>query len=838
MSAQIRNHVFVAALLLAVLSGCSGGSGETVEANAPPAAQAGDNTLVYNGPDPSTDDVLNFKLNFWDNLAQTERCGQCHDGSDASAPAFVRMDDINAAYTIANDYVDLSAPVLSAMVTQFSGDGHFCWRGEQSVCADTITNFIENWASASGAEANEVILTAPPEITVEDSKSFPLDSTDFETTIYPILSNPLYCARCHSEDSDTQQQPYLGSSDVDVSYQAARSRINLVTPSLSRLVGRLRNDSHNCWSSCPANADEMEQAITAFSGGIPETVVNPELVVSRALTLQNGIVASSGGRFESNVIALYEFKTGTGFTAFDTSGIDPAADFRLDVDPSSDIQWLGSFGLRINNGRAQVPTSGSVKLNNMIRSTGEFSIEAWVVPDNVAQDGPARIVTYSGGGENGQRNFTLGQTTYDYDFWTRTSLADPGTVTELSTPSADEVLQATLQHVVVNFGPIDGRSIYVNGERVAQNTAQPGNLNDWDPTFAFAIGAEVDGDNQWQGALRFLAIHNRNLSEEEIVQNFDVGVGQKYFMLFGISHLVDIPQAYVVFEVQQFDDYAYLFNRPFFTSLDSSYTGAGDLVMRGMRVGLNGQEVGSGQAYANIDVTINGTNYTPGQGTELSALGALVPIDLNTEQDQFFLSFDYIDYSDDSLVEQVYDRPADPSPTPPAPQPAGPQSDIGVRTFDEIYNTLSQMSTVPVDNPMVMTTFDSVRQALPVNESVEGFLSSHQSGVMQLSVSYCTELVDDPSLRASFFPGFNFAADSVTAFATDAGRDLIVLPLLDAILAHEMDINGTPTSLATVQDPTAVRDELRGLIGSMPETRIAVISTCSAALGSAVMMVQ
>ena len=41
----------------------------------------------------------------------------------------------------------------------------------------------------------------------------------------------------------------------------------------------------------------------------------------------------------------------------------------------------------------------SYKLFDLIRATGEYSVEAWVIPDNVAQDGPARIVTYSGSTE-------------------------------------------------------------------------------------------------------------------------------------------------------------------------------------------------------------------------------------------------------------------------------------------------------------------------------------------------------------------------------------------------------------------------------------------------------
>ena len=55
----------------------------------------------------------------------------------------------------------------------------------------------------------------------------------------------------------------------------------------------------------------MQAGITAMANAIPATVVDPNLVTSKALKLTDGIVASSGGRQEANVIALYEFKTGT-----------------------------------------------------------------------------------------------------------------------------------------------------------------------------------------------------------------------------------------------------------------------------------------------------------------------------------------------------------------------------------------------------------------------------------------------------------------------------------------------------------------------------------------------
>lgn len=812
---------FVAALV-AGLAACSGGSGEGVQESPPPPAEGGDGGVVYNGPVASTDDVQNFKLNVWDNLAGTDRCGSCHV-QDGQVPSFVRSDDVNLAYAEANNIVNIESPSESRMVTKVA-EGHNCWVAEASVCETIITNFIQAWATESGAEPEAIQLDAPTEREVGASKSFPSDPGNYATTVYPLLS--AYCVNCHSENSNTQQQPFLASDDVAVSYQSAKSKINLDDPANSRLVTRLRNEFHNCWDNCTANAMAMQTAIANFSDSIPLTEVDPALVISRASGLPDAFPASSGGRIQTNVIALYEFKTGSGTVAYDTSGVSPSLDLNL----LGNVEWVGSWGIRINDGRAQGPTSTSQKLHAQIGSTGEYSIEAWVIPDNVVQDGPARIVTYSGGQD--ARNFTVGQTTYDYNFMSRSSEADSNGMPMLSTPSADEVLQATLQHVVVNFDPIDGRSIYVNGERVAQNTTQPGNLNDWDPTFALAVGSEVDGNDLWMGTVRLLAIHNRVLSEEDIVANFESGVGQKFFMLFGVSHLVDVPEAYIVFEVEQFDNYSYLFNSPSFISLDTTVV-PDNLVIQGLRLGVNGQEIAVGQSYANLDVTINSDNYINTEtGTPLSNLGALVPLDRGPDDDQFFLSFDRIGRTS-------YARPADPVAQPLPPEPAGEQSDIGVRTFDEVNATLSAVTTVPVTNTLVANTFAVVRQQLPTVETVEGFLSSHQSGVMQLSVAYCTSLINDTTRRASFFPGFNFSANFATAFG-GAGKSQVIQPLLSALLANDIDIGGGTVSLGTSPTPSDLEAELSSLIDKMSssDTQTAVIATCASAMGSAVMLVQ
>ena len=808
---------------LAIFAGCSGGSGQDVQTNIDNTDAEDEGGIVYNGPSPSTDDVQNFKINLWDNLASSDRCGACHV-EGGQTPQFVRADDINLAYQEANAIVDLSAPALSLMVTKV-GEGHNCWRPEASVCADTITNYIAAWGSDSGAEANEIVLTAPVIREVGASRTFPSDPTDvgtsaddsFENTVYPLLAT--YCSSCHAEDAITMQQPFFASSDLDVAYDAAKSKMNLDDAGTSRFVVRLGSESHNCWSNCQSDAMAMENAIQDFADSIELTMVDPELVISAALGLPDGVVASSGGRVESDVIALYQFKTGSGPTVFDTSGVDPA----MDLIRSGNTAWVGSWGLRIIDGKAQASTASSRKLQDLISATGEYSIEAWVIPDNVAQDGPARIVTYSGGAET--RNFTLGQTLYNYNLMTRSSESDANGMPMLSTPDADEVLQATLQHVVANFDPIDGRSIYVNGELVATDPTPGGNINDWDDTFAMAIGSEVDNQDLFAGTIRLLAIHNRVLTEEAITANFDAGVGQKFFLLFAVDSLTGMAESFVVFQVEVYDDYSYLFSSPFFISLDEAAMPGGDINIQGIRIGINGREAGIGQSFANVDFTVNDANYSA-EGVNISPLGAIIAQEKGADEDVFFLTFD-------SIGGTSYNRVVNDPPPPAAPADLPPVSDIGVRNFAEISASIAAITTV--DQVQVLDTFNLVQQQLPTASDIDGFLAAHQAGVMQMSVAYCTELVTGGQ-RDSFFPGFNFAG-SFNA----STRDAVIDPLMDALLANEIDVGGgTMQTLSTQPDSSDFRTRLEELSDDMSgtDTSTAVIAVCAAAVGNAVMLLQ
>jgi len=802
-------------LFALAIAGCGGGASTTENPVTQPPPPAG-----YNGPPPASQDVQAFKLNVWDNLMTGNRCGQCH-GTGGQVPSFVRSDNINLAYEAANGVVDLSNPGGSMMVTKVGG-GHNCWLANDSACADQLTVWIRNWAGQTLGGSRGIDLQPPVLREVGASKSFPTSSALFASTVYPELVQ--YCSRCHSSGAVTPQSPFFAEGDVDVAYAAVRAKINLDTPAQSRLVVRLRDEFHNCWTDCTTSANVMQGVIEDFAEGVPITQVDPDLVLSKALTLYDGTVASGGNRFDNAVIALYEFKTGTGTVAYDTSGVEPALNLTL----SGAATWVGGWGIDLRGGKAQGTTAASRKLHDLIRATGEYSIEAWVAPANVVQE-EAHIVGYSGG--TMVRNFTLGQTMYNYDFFNRSTTTSGNGDPALSTPAANEILQATLQHVVATYSAVDGRRIYVNGELVAGPDPQgAGLLTDWNDTFAFVIGNEVSNDRTWQGVVRLAAVHNRALSQAQIQQNFDAGVGERFYLLFSVAHLVNVPQSYVMFEASQFDSYSYLFNEPVFISLDDAVD-PDQIRIQGVRIGVNGAEARVGQAYAPLDRTVTAAGYEPATGYDLADIGTVVALDKGPAADEFFLSFELIGSNSHPHVE--------PPPSPLSPPPDGdPSSEIGLRTFQEISASMAQMTSVPATNALVADTYNRLREQLPTVENIEGFLSSHQVGTAQLAIEYCNALVDDNGLRATYFPTFNFAASAATAFDTPAERALITGPLVTRAVG---------TAIATQPTAAEITAEVDALIGrlaacggscSADRTEIIVKSACSAVVGSASTLLQ
>ncbi|MBV9695509.1 MAG: LamG domain-containing protein, partial [Gammaproteobacteria bacterium] len=504
-----------------------------------------------------------------------------------------------------------------------------------------------------------------------------------------------------------------------------------------------------------------------------------------------------------------------------------------DLALSGNVTWVGGWGINIGaGGKAQASTSASSKFASMIQGSGEYSIEAWVAPANVTQTN-AYVVSYSG--SNTTRDMTLGQAVMQYEGLTRSSATDTNGMPPLMTSTTGGAAQAALQHVVLTYDPVNGQKFYINGMYTGDaDPAKGGTFANWDNTFALVLGNETTGQRQWQGVIKFVAIHNRALTLAQIQQNFAAGVGEKYFLLFGVSSLSGVSKSYIVFQASQYDSYSYLFYQPKFVSLDPNAAAPVNLKISGMRLGVNGSLAPAGQSYATMNATVGGGNYTAANGQLLSGLGTVVPATLGPANDLFFLAFDQFGSHVHPYVEPVVTI------APPTPDNSA-RADFGVATFERAFHSMARVTGVPITNPTVMSLYMSEQQSLPSTPDIAAFLPSHQTAISQLASAFCSQLVTNQAYRDAFFgTGLDAAINSGGAAffgpSGSANRALVVNTLASKIFGA----NVLPSAqLAAQAEANALLTRIPTLQGYGNATvGTETTAVCTAVLGSAALSLQ
>ena len=246
--------------------------------------------------------------------------------------------------------------------------------------------------------------------------------------------------------------------------------------------------------------------------------------------------------YETATIAKYEFKTGTGNIAYDTSGR------RAGAEPHA----LGRrrLGRRLGHqrqGRRQGAGHRdrvSKKLADLIKSTGEFTIEAWVAQRQ--RRAGRRVHRQLLGGRHGaQRHARAARVPVRGATRAATRPARTATrslLTRRGRPGRAGRAAARGAHVRSRS---NGRRIYVNGDvhrrrrragrrlarRLGRQLRAGARQRDLDQP-PVARRDAPGGDPQPRADAR------RRSSRTSTA-----GVGETYFMLFNVSHLVDVPQA-------------------------------------------------------------------------------------------------------------------------------------------------------------------------------------------------------------------------------------------------------------------------------------------------------
>jgi VanZ family protein len=187
---------------------------------------------------------------------------------------------------------------------------------------------------------------------------------------------------------------------------------------------------------------------------------------SRALTGQEVWTNFTAGpyihsvqkRVDNGLILFYDFSETAGDIVHDRAASGPYAHLRVQ-DPAG-VQWLTPNGLSLRDRTVIASSAAPIKLSAARFSpVSELSVEGWISPAGLWQDGPARIISYSR--DANQRNFTLGQDRREVVFRLRTPTSGlNGMNPELHT--TDQPLRPGIQHLVVTYRQ-GIETLYVNG---------------------------------------------------------------------------------------------------------------------------------------------------------------------------------------------------------------------------------------------------------------------------------------------------------------------------------------------------------------------------------------
>ncbi len=200
------------------------------------------------------------------------------------------------------------------------------------------------------------------------------------------------------------------------------------------------------------------------------------------------------------------------FQTADQPNLSPSADGQprsFTLNPRARARLNGRQGLVLTGGAYLVSDADSALLEACRRS-GQLTIEAFLRPDHLKQQGPARIVTFSSSAN--ERNFTLGQQDDRLIFRLRTPATGVNGVNpEVALCRLDSTAP---RHVAVTYRP--GELVcYLDGKEVYRGRDVQGDFSNWSPQHLL-FGDEWDGARDWAGALEGVAIFSRALGAEEI----------------------------------------------------------------------------------------------------------------------------------------------------------------------------------------------------------------------------------------------------------------------------------------------------------------------------------
>lgn len=156
---------------------------------------------------------------------------------------------------------------------------------------------------------------------------------------------------------------------------------------------------------------------------------------------------------------------------------------------------------------------------------------------------------------------------------------------------------------------------------------------------------------------------------------------------------------------------------------------------------------------------------------------------------------------------------------------------VGVKSFEEIWMTMSVLTGIAPDSGNVDNVYNDIKVQLPSDNDIKSFISVNQVSITKLAAEYCHQLVRDNSARSMTWSTTNFGEAANTALA-GAKKDKIIDDLIkrfwnvQAAQLFEYNMERNELSLLI--------DELKAAeANNSTTTRNVIQATCTAVLSSA-----
>ena len=237
-------------------------------------------------------------------------------------------------------------------------------------------------------------------------------------------------------------------------------------------------------------------------------------IAMSAGSLRGATIDRTDATVVSGMLALYDFRAVDNGFVQDAAGRSEDSVLKI---ASSDTVRLLPGGLELLNGGKLKSRSRPAKISDMVRISGELTVEAWIRSSGTDQWGPATILRMSNGTD--QRNFLLGQEGDRYVARFRTSRTDMAAKPGLSTVPGTVTNKTT--HLVFTRDRTGRCRMFVDGELVVEEPI-PGGVEDWEKT-SLTLGYEVSVGRPWTGTYHLVAIYGRDLSSREVSRNYRAG---------------------------------------------------------------------------------------------------------------------------------------------------------------------------------------------------------------------------------------------------------------------------------------------------------------------------